>query len=148
MSSVLNYEDINPSTATDLFSRVAAGLSKNIAPNGAGNSNSPHRGPDTRPSPPDQRKASAPHSPRTASAIPEPPGPEHFEEKTPCSPTSSGSLLPGFFPTTPIMQKKVSFTGSSTSPWPGRLPGPRLKDRVLKIQSGIGPQTRIRNLHF
>ena len=32
MSSVLNYEDINPSTATDLFSRVAAGLSKNIAP--------------------------------------------------------------------------------------------------------------------
>ena len=51
------------STATDLFSRVAASLSKNQAPSVHKPEFNPLLGPQHSPPPPDQRKVSAPQCP-------------------------------------------------------------------------------------
>ena len=107
---MLNYEDINPSTAAGhfFFTRCSRFVQEHST-NGAWNTNSPLRGPDTQPFPPDQRKVSAPQCPD--------PGPEHFlEEKLPVRSPHQEVFFGVFSPATPPTQKKDTFIGSSTSP--------------------------------
>ena len=55
-----------------------------------------------------------PVPPRAASAIPEPPGPEHLRGKNSLLTLSLRKFLFGVFTRNPLVQKKVAFTGQPT----------------------------------